>query len=86
MEVPLTVNTHKSVGPYKDLYGHGPVIFIQEKEGEGQSMDITESLFTCLDCGWTDSDVTTFAHEECNREDNRVNSTVRERVGEGEMF
>lgn len=86
MEDTVTTQTHRSVGPMKELYEHGPVIFIQEREGERQDMDITESLWVCLDCGWTDADRRSFAHEECNREDNRVNVTVREKVEEGNLF
>jgi len=29
MKEGITVNEHKSVGPYANMYGHGPVIVIQ---------------------------------------------------------
>jgi len=83
MKTEITVNTHKSVGPFFDVYDHEMVIFIQElEENERRSSgkEITEQVWVCLDCGWTDSDKRTFAHEDCNREDNEVNTTLREKL------
>lgn len=85
MKTELTIDTHKSVGPYNDVYDHPMLIFIQQVEdGEssGHGPDITESLWTCLSCGYTDTDIRSFAHEECDREKNRVNQTMREFVHE----
>ena len=87
MKSEITVDTHKSVGPMTNMYEHGPVIFIQQLEDNDNSSrgpDITESLWVCLDCGYTDSDQRSLLHEECNREDNRVNQTMREYLEENE--
>lgn len=78
METNITVSTHKSVGPIQNLYDHGLTIFIQERSGEGVGMEITEGLWVCLDCGFTDMESQAFMHEDCERGDNQVNVTVRE--------
>jgi hypothetical protein len=74
----ITTNEYKSVGPYSDLHGHGPVIFIQEYDGDG----ITESIFTCLDCGYTTGDRRQLRFADCGRENNSVNQTMRELIEE----
>jgi hypothetical protein len=74
----ITTNKHKTVGPYANLHGHGPVIFIQEIEGR----KITETIFTCLDCGYTSGDQRQFRFEDCKRENNSVNQTMRELIEE----
>ena len=88
MKIEITTDTNKSVGPMTDMYGHGPVIFIQELEDNddspGHGPDITESLWVCLDCGYTCDDQKMLLHEECNREDNRVNQTMREYLEEND--
>ena len=88
MKEEITVDEHKSVGPYTDMYGHGPVIFIQKlednEESPGHGPDITESLWTCLDCGYTSDDRRLFLHKECDRENNRVNQTMREYLEEND--
>jgi hypothetical protein len=83
MKEEITVSTHKSVGPFTDVYDHAPVIFIQEGGGEN-GLEISESLWVCLDCGFTDIDRAGFTHEECSREDNQVNQTLREYLEENE--
>lgn len=80
MKEEITTNTHKSVGPYTDLYGHGPVIFIQEWE-DG---NVVENLWVCLDCGWTDTDKQTLSVVECDRSENRANQNMREFLEEND--
>jgi hypothetical protein len=80
MKESITVNEHKSVGPYQNVFGHGPVIFIQTM-GERH---IDEQLWTCLDCGYTTEDNRAFLHEECERKRNPVNTTFREFLEENE--
>lgn len=70
MEYELPVATHHSVGPTPRLYGHGPVT------------DIGGHVRVCLDCGYTAHDVRLFAHEECDRDENPVHTTWRERLEE----
>jgi hypothetical protein len=74
--VEITTNTHKSVGPFTELYGHGPVIFIRG--------NADENLWVCLDCGWTDTDERTLSVVECDRSENRVNQNMREFLEENE--
>ena len=74
MKEEITVNEHKSVGPYPNMYDHGPVLFIQDwKKGHD-----TEELWTCLDCGYTTNDNRAFLHVECERSCNHANQTMRE--------
>jgi len=86
MKKEITIDTKKSVGPIADMYGHGPVIFIQEivenRESLGHGPEIAESIWICLDCGYTCDDRRMFMHQECNREDNRANQTMREHLEE----
>lgn len=80
MKQEITTDKHKSVAPYTNIYGHGPVIFIQEYEDR----EIVESIFTCFDCGYTSTDQKGFVYENCERENNRVNQTMRELIEENE--
>ena len=80
MKEEITVNEHKSVGPYTDLYGHGPVVVIQQID----HTRIDEQIWTCLDCGYTVEDNRAFMHEDCKRELNGINTTFREYLEENE--
>ena len=81
MREEITINEHKSVGPYTDMYGHGPVIFIQDIVDDRH---IDEQLWTCLDCGYTTNDNRAFLHEECVRNRNQANMTMREYLEEND--
>lgn len=81
MKEEITVGEYKSVGPMFNRYGHEPLIFIQ-KYDEDDDTNIEESLWVCLDCGYTDTNIRTFAHKECDCERNRVNKTFREEIEE----
>ncbi len=78
MKQEIEVDKHKRVGPYPDMYGHGPVAVIQDPELADQSNDEGMTLFVCLDCGYTAHDNRLFAHEECDPEKNGMNTTWRE--------
>lgn len=73
--IELDVAEYKSVGPYTDVYGHGPVTVIGPADGAGNELSI------CLDCGFTTDDIRLLAHQECNREHNGIEQTWRERLG-----
>lgn len=66
------VNKHKDVGPYEDMYDHTLVMVIQDPD------DRQDTIFACLNCGYTHNDNRMFAHEECNRDDNGINETFSE--------
>lgn len=68
----IDVDTHKSVGPVPDMYGHGPVILIGAE------------LAVCLDCGYTAGDNRLLAHVECDRDKNPINTTLREHIEDGD--
>jgi hypothetical protein len=73
--IDVGVDRHYGVGPYTDVYDHGPVtVFVDDPE-DGH-------LFAaCLDCGYVADDIRRFAHEDCSRDANRINQTWRERDG-----
>lgn len=74
MNVEIATDEHKAVGPYTDVFGHGPVTVIAPDGRSGHE------LVVCLDCGYTADDLRMFSFEECNREDNPINMTWRERI------
>lgn len=74
-ETEVKVDVHKRVGPLCDMFGHGPVTVIQDL-GDDEDTD----LWVCQDCGYVTDDNRMFMHEECNRSDNEINQTWRERV------
>lgn len=88
MKTETTIDSYKSVGPHKRVYDHPMVLSIQElednEESPGHGPDITESLWVCLDCGFTSDDPRMFAHRDCGREYNRINQTMREYLEESE--
>jgi hypothetical protein len=79
MKAEIKIGDYNAVAPYSDMYGHGPVIFIQNRT---EDHDIEDSLWVCLDCGYTADDNRMFLHAECSRENNRVNTTMGELVEE----
>lgn len=70
MEYELPVDEYHAVGPHPDIYDHGPVT------------GIGDHLFVCLDCGYTTHDPRLLLHADCEREENPVNVTWRERIEE----
>lgn len=78
MKIEMTVDENLAVGPYTDMYGHGPVISIQKREEQ----EIEECRWVCLDCGYSCIDSRILLHEDCEREKNQVNQTMRELVEE----
>lgn len=73
MQIELDIDEHKGVGPMAKMYNHGPVTTIVPESGDGAA-----ELFICLDCGYCADDSRLFAHEPCERADNRINQTWRE--------
>lgn len=87
MKTEIEIHNHNSVGPLYDFFDHGPVIFIQHvvERGEdepGNGMRIEDSVFVCLDCGYTGMERRDLAHADCEREKNPVNQTLREKIGD----
>lgn len=74
MEYTFPINQHVPVGPLTDMYGHGPVTIL----GGGKEMDAV--LYACLDCGYITHDNRRFMYEDCERADNPINTTWRERL------
>lgn len=70
--VELPSGEHMTVGPYSNVYSHGPVIFIAEEKAA--------DLYACLDCGFVSEDVREFHYADCKRANNPVNESMRERV------
>lgn len=70
---------HNRVGPYTDIYDHGPVIVMQDGDPRD---DGTNTLFVCLDCGYTATDTRELLHPDCDREENRITQTLREHIEE----
>lgn len=62
------------IGPYPDMYGHGPVLVFTPPGERGAA------LFACLDCGYVAADNRLFLHTDCGREHNPINQTMRELV------
>jgi hypothetical protein len=73
MDYEIPVNTHHRVGPTVDEYGHGPVTCI------------VPHLWVCLDCGFTAHDNRAFAGADCDREENEINQSWRERLDKYEF-
>jgi hypothetical protein len=74
MIIDIPVDEHYGVGPYTDVYDHGPVTIFVPPNQDG-------FLFAaCLDCGYVTEDIRTFLHEDCSREHNKINQTWRERL------
>jgi hypothetical protein len=68
MNTEIPVDTHHRVGPLVDRGGHGPVTCI------------VPHLWVCLDCGYTAADDRRFSHVDCDRAENPINQTWRERL------
>lgn len=75
--IDMTVGRHMGVGPVGPMYGHGPVTYIGDFRAE---TDDEEVLYACLDCGYVTADNRELAHTECDREQNHVNATYREKL------
>jgi len=73
MEYEIPVNTHHPVGPVVDMYGHGPVTCIGSH------------IWACLDCGYTTHDKRVLLEVDCEREENVINQTWRERLDKYEF-
>lgn len=85
MKQEIEIDTHKAVGPATEMYGHGPVAIIQDKEVRDHDTDEGTTLFVCLDCGYAAADDRMLAHEDCDREDNPITKTWREYLSEDEF-
>jgi hypothetical protein len=79
MEYSIPVDEHAAVGPLVDKYGHGPVTSI---DFYYDSDSDRETLRVCLDCGYVHADIRMFAHVNCDRMNNPINNTWRERLEE----
>lgn len=72
MKTEIQTDEYKRVGPYPDMFGHGPVTVICDPE-QGAA-----ELWVCLDCGYTAEDNRLFAHNGCDAEKNLINQSWRE--------
>lgn len=78
MRKEIPINEHMAVGPTNELHSHSPVLMLTEwKEEEGR--EYADNVYVCTNCGLTSDDSRDFYHEECNREDNRMNQTWEEK-------
>lgn len=57
----IQVGTRSRVAPVGPAYGHGALTGVASGD---------DSLYVCLDCGYIDTDIRVFAHEECDEESN----------------
>lgn len=90
MKSEITINQYNAVGPYPNVYGHGPVTIVAADVEDG--LDVA----FCLDCGYTHSDIRMFLHADCvepeniNRksrlelEVNHINQTWREYLSDND--
>lgn len=76
----IEAGEYHAVGPIADVYGHGPVTIIQEEEVKDHATEAGDTLFVCLDCGYTDEDYRLFAHQKCDRLYNNITTTWREYI------
>lgn len=76
----IATRTRNAVGPIAQMYGHGPVTVIRENWVDPDQNE--QTVFICLDCGYTATDNRLFAHEECNRDLNPITQTWRELLEE----
>lgn len=75
----MLTNRHLAVGPYTDLYHHGPVVALYESDEMGDD-DAAHTVFACLDCGFVTHDSRMMMHEDCERGLNPTNKTFRELI------
>lgn len=88
MRFEIDSDARHAVGPYTDLYGHGPVTVLTRWADSGddaRGREVEYTLYACLDCGYVSNDSRQFAHEDCDREDNTINTTWREKLPEGTL-
>ena len=81
MQRSITTDTHHAVGPVTEVYGHGPVTVIRETTDSDDQAGQETILYVCLDCGFMTAYTGSFAEETCDRTDNPINTTWRERDG-----
>jgi len=72
----IVVDGHYGIGPYTDVYGHGPVTGFVEPDSEGWR------FVACLDCGAVTDDIRRLIDVECDRSSNHIAQTWRERIGD----
>ena len=77
MELTIEADRYAAVGPVTDMYSHGPVTVMTFGDG---SRETEEFMAVCLDCGYVASDARKLFHVECDRADNPINQTWRERL------
>lgn len=84
MKIEIEPGQRIGIGPYSDVYGHGPVTVIEPEldAGEGSTDAENGSCLVCLDCGYIHTDIRMFAHTACGREHNPINQTWREFLDE----
>lgn len=84
MKFELEIDAHNGVGPYSDLYGHDPVTVIQQYDDGEEPLHerFAGAVFVCFDCGYTANDPRLFMHEDCDRDENQINQTWREAIGD----
>jgi len=78
--VEYSAGEHKRVGPYTDVHGHAPVTVIQDDEVHDVTTDDGVTLWVCLDCGFVTVDRRKMKHAECDRGENLIAQTWRERI------
>lgn len=78
MKYELDVDAYNGVGPYRNLYDHGAGMVIQQYDEDGE---LDETVFVCLDCGYTAHDSRLFMHAECDPEQNQINVSWRDKLG-----
>lgn len=83
MEPEVQSGRHYGIGPVGDRGGHESVTTMYDAEYEPEHGHRGQSVILfCLDCGFVTADPRAFAFEDCQREDNTINTTWRERVVE----
>lgn len=84
MKQNIETDVHYGVGPYVDMYGHGPVTVFNRPETRpetGETRQVAQ-FFVCLDCGYVAPDNRLFLHEECDPDDNPITKSWRRHIEE----
>lgn len=74
----LDVDQHYGIGPYQNVYGHGPVTMVSDP------VEHKALLYLCLDCGYVTDDIRTLLHAECDLDENAINQSWRDYFDEVE--
>ena len=75
----MEADMHAAVGPYMDVYGHGPVMIVNDDSEEDRT---GIDLAICTDCGYVAHDIRLLAHIDCERSKNPITQTLRERLAD----